>query len=123
MTFWDEFWNEINNNTGQGGYYNNYYRHQIGDKNETFIGRLTRQLADINNLLAEVISNKLPKSQVLQEKVSLDSGKTTIDLIIERTEDDGTIRKYKIKVEEIAEGEEPEEDSEEPEETTDYFTP
>ena len=129
MTFWDDFFKDIADNNNSGGYYNNYYRHQINpDGNyshitNTFFGRLARQMADINKFLAQLISNRLPKSEVLQEKVALDdNGLCTMDLLIERTEDDGTTRKYKITVEEVTDDEESEEDSDD-EETTDYFTP
>jgi len=131
MTFWDDFFRNLsddNSSTNYDGYYNNFYRHRINqdgnypDITNTFFGRLARQLADINKFLAQLVSNKLPKSEVLHEKVSLDDGGLcTMDLLIERTEDDGIKRKYKIKVEEVIDDEEPEEDSEE--ETTDYFTP
>lgn len=129
MTYWDDFFKNLaDENTS--GFYNNYYRHQINPKRDgnysditnTFFGRLARQLADINKFLAQLVSNKLPKSEVLNEKVSIDDdGLCTIDLLIERKEDDGTLRKYKIKVEEVIDDEEPEEESDE--ETTDYFTP
>ena len=129
MTYWDDFFKNLaDENTS--GFYNNYYRHQINPKRDgnysditnTFFGRLARQLADINKFLAQLVSNKLPKSEVLNEKVSIDDdGLCTMDLLIERKEDDGTLRKYKIKVEEVIDDEEPEEESDE--ETTDYFTP
>jgi hypothetical protein len=127
MTIWDDFFKDLTNNN-TSGYYNNYYRHQINPDNNhsditnTFFGRLARQMADINKLLAQLISNRLPKSEVLHEKVSLDdAGLCTMDLLIERKEDDGTLRKYKIKVEEVVDDEDSDEDSDA--ETTDYFTP
>jgi len=128
MTFWDDFFRNLNgdnSSTNYDGYYNNYYRHQINpESNYTFFGRLARQMADINKFLKQLVSNKLPKSQVLHEKVSLDdAGLTTLDLLIERTEDDGTKRKYKIVVQEVKDEEEPEDEEESEEETTDYFTP
>ena len=91
-----------------------------------FFGRLARQMADINKFLAQLISNRLPKSEVLHEKVSLDDdGLCTMDLLIERKEDDGTLRKYKIKIEEVTDDDDDDDDSDEDsdEETTDYFTP
>ncbi len=126
MTFWDDFFRNLgadNSSTNYDGYYNNYYRHQINPEgNYTFFGRLARQMADINKFLTQLVSNTLPKSEVLHEKVALDeAGLCTMDLLIERTEDDGTKRKYKIVVQEVKDEEETEEESDE--ETTDYFTP
>ena len=129
MTIWDDFFKDIADNNS-GGYYNNYYRHQINpDGNyshitNTFFGRLARQMADINKFLAQLISNRLPKSEVLHEKVSLDDdGLCTMDLLIERKEDDGTLRKYKIKIEEVTDDDDDDSDEDSDEETTDYFTP
>ena len=127
MTFWDDFFRNLgadNSSSNYDGYYNNYYRHQINPEGNhfTFFGRLARQMADINKFLSQLITNELPKSQVLQEKVALDEdGLCTMDLLIERTEDDGTKRKYKIVVQEVKDEEETEEESDE--ESTDYFTP
>tara|TARA_R110000751_G_scaffold277376_4_gene378644 strand:- start:3235 stop:3627 length:393 start_codon:yes stop_codon:yes gene_type:complete len=130
MTSWDDFFKHLTDENSSG-FYNNYYRHQINPKRDgnysditnTFFGRLARQLADINKFLAQLVSNKLPKSEVLNEKVSIDDdGLCTMDLLIERKEEDGTARKYKITVQEVTDEEESDEEESE-EETTDYFTP
>jgi len=127
MTDWEDFFRDLTDSNNSGGFYNNYYRNQINPSGAnnyyTFFGRLARQIADINKFLAQLITNKLPKSEILNEKVSLDEdGLFTMDLLIERKEDDGTARKYKITVQEVKDDESDESD-ESDEETTDYFTP
>jgi hypothetical protein len=126
MTDWEDFFRDLTDSNNSGGFYNNYYRNQINPSGAnnyyTFFGRLARQLADINKFLAQLITNKLPKSEILNEKVSLDEDGLSMDLLIERKEDDGTARKYKITVQEVKDDESDESD-ESDEETTDYFTP
>jgi len=57
---------------------------------------LLSQIADINRLLAQLFSNTLSKSHIIEEKVSREDDRLQLDLTVERQG-----RKYRVTVEEI----------------------
>ena len=75
---------------------------------------LLSQIAEINRLLAQLFSNTLSKSHIIEEKVSRDDGRLQLDLTVERQG-----RKYRVTVEEIPEVEP--EDDDDSSGNTDYF--
>ena len=76
---------------------------------------LLSQIADINRLLAQLFSNTLSKSHIIEEKVSREDDRLQLDLTVERQG-----RKYRVTVEEIPEVEP--EDDDNSSGNTDYFT-
>lgn len=84
---------------------------------------LLRQIADINRMIAALLSNNLPKSQIVEEVlVAKDSEEEglRVTVIVERVVN-GETRRYRVAVEEL--GDEEESDDEDfPEENTSYFT-
>jgi len=84
---------------------------------------LLRQIADVNRMIAALLSNNLPKSQIVEEVlVAKDSEEEglRVTVIVERVVN-GETRRYRVAVEEL--GDEEESDDEDvPEENTSYFT-
>lgn len=84
---------------------------------------LLAQIADINRMIAAVLSNNLPKSQVVEEVlVAKDSEEEglRVTVVVERVVN-GVTRRYRVAVEELGDEDESD-DEDESEETTDYFT-
>ena len=81
------------------------------------------QIADINRMIAALLSNNLPKSQVVEEVlVAKDSEEEglRVTVIVERVVN-GETRRYRVAVEELGDEEESDDDDV-PEENTSYFT-
>ena len=76
---------------------------------------LLSQIAEINRLLAQLFSNTLSKSRILEEKVSRENDLLQLDLTVERQG-----RKYRVTVEEIPDVKPEEDDNSSG--NTDYFT-
>ena len=84
---------------------------------------LLTQIADINRMVAALLSNNLPKSQVVEEVlVAKDSEEEglRVTVIVERVVN-GETRRYRVAVEELGDEEESDDDDV-PEENTSYFT-
>jgi hypothetical protein len=84
---------------------------------------LLAQIADINRMVAALLSNNLPKSQVVEEVlVAKDSEEEglRVTVIVERVVN-GETRRYRVAVEELGDEEESDDDDF-PEENTSYFT-
>ena len=84
---------------------------------------LLTQIADINRMVAALLSNNLPKSQVVEEVlVAKDSEEDglRVTVIVERVVN-GETRRYRVAVEELGDDDESE-DEDVPEENTTYFT-
>ena len=81
------------------------------------------QIADINRMVSALLSNNLPKSQIVEEVlVAKDSEEEglRVTVIVERVVN-GETRRYRVAVEEL--GDEEESDDEDiPDENTSYFT-
>ena len=84
---------------------------------------LLSQIADINRMVSALLSNNLPKSQIVEEVlVAKDSEEEglRVTVIVERVVN-GETRRYRVAVEEL--GDEEESDDEDiPDENTSYFT-
>ena len=81
------------------------------------------QIADINRMIAALLSNNLPKSQVVEEVlVAKDSEEDglRVTVVVERVVN-GVTRRYRVAVEELSD-EESSDDDDVPEENTTYFT-
>ncbi len=120
----DDFWKYFNN-TFSNPYRNpkdydyNGWDYQPNRKATSLLS----QIADINRLVAALLSNNLPKSQVVEEVlVAKDSEEEglRVTVIVERVVN-GQTRRYRVAVEELGDDDESE-DEDEPEENTSYFT-
>ena len=98
-----------------------YWRYQ--PQNPKTRTSLLSQIADINRMVSALLSNNLPKSQIVEEVlVAKDSEEEglRVTVIVERVVN-GETRRYRVAVEEL--GDEEESDDEDvPEENTSYFT-
>jgi hypothetical protein len=118
MDDWWKFFNSAFNNPYDRPE-KNYWRYQPTPLKSS----LMAQIADINRMIAALLSNNLPKSQVVEEVlVAKDSEEDglRITVVVERVVN-GVTRRYRVAVEELSD-EESSDDDDVPEDNTTYFT-